>query len=142
MDYDIPNICHDGIVESIGADKCRVRILETSACNGCEARKLCRSSESREKIIEVRRYPATLRVGDSVTLRGSVRQSLRASVLAYAIPLALMLTSLFIGVHIAGEGIGALAALAVLALYYGALRLLRDKLGRQFELKIDAAKAG
>ncbi|MBQ9170863.1 MAG: SoxR reducing system RseC family protein [Bacteroidaceae bacterium] len=132
-------IRHEGIVENIGADSCSVRILQASACSSCSARQLCRSSESKEKVIEVRGNYPTLHVGDSVVLVGSVRQGMRASVLAYVVPLVLMLAALFVGTYLAGEGIGALTALLVLALYYGGLFLLRDKLRKTFEFRIEVS---
>jgi len=131
-------IRHEGIVEHIGTGGCQVRILQASACSSCSARQLCRSSESKEKLIEVRGHYPTLHVGDTVTLSGSVRQGLRASILAYVVPLVLMLAALFAGTQFGGEGMGALAALLVLALYYGILYLLRDKLGKQFAFKIES----
>ena len=130
-------IRHEGIVESVGADFCKVRILQASACSSCSARSLCRSSESKEKVIEVSGHYPTLQVGDKVTLIGSIRQGLKASVLAYIVPLILMLIALFVGTRLGGDGIGALAALLVLALYYGVLFLFRDKLGRQFAFEIE-----
>ena len=130
-------IRHEGIVESLGADGLMVRILQASACSSCEARKLCRSSESKEKLVEVKGHYPTLQVGDQVTLCGSVRQGLRASVLAYVIPLILMLVALFAGTRLWGEKLGALAALLALALYYGVLFLLKDKLGKHFTFKIE-----
>ncbi len=129
-------IRHKGIIESIGSDCCQVRILQASACSSCSARQLCRSSESKEKLIEVRGHYPTLHVGDSVTLVGSVRQSLRASVLAYVVPLILMVIALFVGTHLAGEAAGALASLLTLALYYGVLFLLRDRIGKRFEFSL------
>ena len=132
-------IRHEGIVESIGANNVSVRILQASACSSCSARGLCRSSESKEKLIDVRGHYPTLEVGDSVTLQGSVRQGLRASVLAYVIPLILMTIALFIGVRQGGEGIGALAALLVLVLYYGVLFLLRDRIEKKFEFKLEVS---
>ena len=48
-------IHHKGVVERIDGEKCYVRILQHSACAGCAAHKLCNSSESKEKIIEVLR---------------------------------------------------------------------------------------
>lgn len=132
----LETIKHEGVVESIGADKCQVRILQASACSSCSARQLCRSSESKEKLIEVRGHYPTLHVGDSVTLVGSVRQGMRASVLAYIVPLVLMVIALFVGTHLAGEAAGALASLLTLALYYGVLYLLRDKIGKRFEFSL------
>ena len=133
----LETIRHDGIVERIGTDSCSVRILQASACSSCGARQLCRSSESKEKVIDVKGHYPTLHVGDSVTLSGSVHQGLRASVLAYIVPLILMVAALVTGIRLSGEGAGALAALLALALYYGVLYLLRDKLGRQFTFKIE-----
>ena len=129
-------IRHKGIVEHIGTEDCHVRILQASACSSCGARQLCRSSESKEKVIEVKGHYPTLHVGDPVTLIGSVRQGLRASVLAYVLPLVLMLAVLFAGTYLGGEGLGALAALLTLALYFGVLYLMRDKLGKEFAFKI------
>lgn len=130
-------IRHEGIVENIGTDKLSVRILQTSACSSCSARQLCRSSESKEKVIDVRGHYPILKVGDSVTLLGSVRQGLRASMLAYVIPLVFMIVVLFVGTHLGGEAVGALSALLFLVLYYGVLSLFRNKLGKQFAFKIE-----
>ena len=130
-------IKHEGIVESIEAGNCQVRILQASACSSCEARRLCRSSENKEKLIEVRGHYPTLHVGDKVTLTGSVHQGLRASLLAYIVPLVLMLIALYAGIRLSGEDTGAVAALLVLALYYGGLYLMRNRLGKEFEFEIE-----
>lgn len=131
-------IKHEGIVENIGTDRCSVRILQASACSSCSARSLCRSSESKEKVVEVSGHYPTLQVGDKVTLVGSVRQSLKATVLAYVVPLVLMLIALYVGTRMGGDGIGATTALLVLALYYGVLYLFRDRLGKNFTFKIES----
>lgn len=130
-------IRHEGIIESLGAEGCTVRILQASACSSCSARQLCRTSESKEKLVEVRGHYPTLHVGDRVMLVGSVRQGLRASVLAYVVPLIIMLVVLFLVTHHYGEKLGALAALLALALYYGMLFLLKDKLAGQFSFRIE-----
>lgn len=130
-------IRHEGIIESLGAEGCTVRILQASACSSCSARQLCRSSESKEKLVEVKGHYPTLHVGDRVMLVGSVRQGLQASVLAYVVPLIIMLVVLFLVTHHYGEKLGALAALLALALYYGMLFLLKDKLAGQFSFRIE-----
>ena len=130
-------IRHEGIIESLGAEGCTVRILQASACSSCSARQLCRSSESKEKLVEVKGHYPTLHVGDRVMLVGSVRQGLRASVLAYVVPLIIMLAVLFLVTYHYGEKLGALAALLALALYYGVLFLLKDKLAGQFSFRIE-----
>ena len=87
--------------------------------------------------MEVRGHYPTLHVGDRVMLVGFVRQGLQASVLAYVVPLIIMLVVLFLVTHHYGEKLGALAALLALALYYGVLFLLKDKLAGQFSFRIE-----
>lgn len=130
-------IHHEGIVESIGTGNCSVRILQTSACSSCSARQLCRSSESKEKTVLIKGNFPTLQVGDTVTLVGSVRQGLHASILAYVVPLILMLIALFVGTRLGSDGMGALAALLVLTLYYSVLFLFRNRLSKHFSFKIE-----
>lgn len=127
---------HKGIVERIGANGLQVRIVQASACSSCSARQLCRAGESREKVIEVDGHYPTLRVGSEVTLRGTVRQGLRASMLAYVVPLCLMLIVLFATARRWGEGIAAAAALLSVALYYGVLYMMRRSLRGQFTFQI------
>lgn len=127
---------HAGIVERIAGGRVEVRILQASACSSCSARGLCRSSESKEKIVDAIGHYPSLRVGDKVTIAGAARLGLRASLLAYCLPLVLMVVALFLGVRISGEVAGALMSLAVLVLYFGVLRFFRHKLAREFEFRI------
>ena len=40
------------MVEQIKATTCVVRIMQQTACGGCAVKHLCKSSESKEKIVE------------------------------------------------------------------------------------------
>ena len=130
-------ITHSAIVESVGQSHRTVRILQASSRSSRRARQLCRSSESKEKLIDIAGHYPTLRAGDSVTLVGTVRQGMHATALAYVAPLVLMLVVLFGGTRLGGEVAGALAALLSLVLYYGIIRLMKDRLGKKFEMKIE-----
>ncbi len=123
-------IQHTGMVESVRTDGISVRILQASACSSCSARRLCRSSESKEKIIDVRGCYPTFQPGDMVAVSGTIRQGLRATLLAYILPLLLMVAALSMGAKLGNDGIGAATALTVVGIYYGILFLLRDKIGR------------
>ena len=79
-------IHHKGVVERIDGDKCYVRILQHSACADCAAHKLCNSSESKEKIIEVLQERCELQAGDAVIVEGTVTQGLRAVYICYLLP--------------------------------------------------------
>ena len=51
-----------------------------------------------------------------------------------------MVAALYVGMRLSGEGMGALAALLTLAVYYGMLYLFRDKLGKFFTFEIETTK--
>lgn len=125
-------IKHDGVVEKICGNICCIRILQSSACSGCAAQRLCNSSESKEKIITVPLNGVEVNVGETVYVEGTVVQGLRAIYICYLIPLLLMVLSLFIGVKIGGDLIGILLSLSILAIYYSILYLFRNNIGKHF----------
>ena len=130
------NITHTGIVQAVADGRVSVRILQASACSSCAAARLCR----KEKIIEAQ-LPAALQlsVGDSVTLVGTVRQSTLAVVLAYLIPLVVLLAALFGAV---GCGLSELesagVALCAVAVYYLVLYACRERVSRQLSFRVEA----
>ncbi len=132
------NIRHTGIVERVVGDVVSVRILQASACSTCSAAQLCKSSESKEKVIDIhtpnaRQYSQ----GQTVTIAGSTTQGLKATFWAYVLPLFLLVAVLFlVRQFAASESLAALAALLVLALYYAGLYLMRSRLERQFTFRI------
>jgi len=131
-------IQHFGSIERIEGNHIVVRILQASACSSCSAASLCRSSEAKEKEIDVYdTNAADYSVGQHVQVQGTVRQGLQAALWAYVVPLVFMVAVLLIGVRFTGsEGWSALAAVVVLALYYFILYLLRARLQRQLSFQI------
>ena len=131
-------IAHSGTIERTENGKAYVRILQASACSSCQAAKLCRSSESKEKIIEVPLTPAqAVSVGQTVQIEGSSSQGLKAVWWAYTMPLILVVGSLFLFVRLTGsEAQAALISLLVLAAYFFVLYLMRDKFSQILSFKI------
>lgn len=123
---------HTGVVEAINGNNCYVRILQHSACSGCSAKRLCNSSESKEKIITVLLNDEDVQVGETVNIEGTVVQGLRAVYICYMIPLVLLIASLFLGVRIGGEMLGVILSLGVLAVYFIVLYLFRNRIGEHF----------
>ena len=68
----------------------------------------------------------------------AIGQGNKAAVLAYLIPIILLLAVLFtcLGIGL-GEGLSALISIAVLIPYYTILYFQRDKLKRRFEYRIE-----
>lgn len=133
-------IRHSGVVDAVHGQVVTVRILQASACSGCHAAGICRASESKEKLVQVDCSDASsYQVGQNVTVSGQERLAVRALVLAFGMPLLLMLTALVATVTVTGnEKTAAAAAFLVLVPYYLVLFLMRDRIKKEFVFKIIA----
>lgn len=112
--------------------------MQASACSACEAKSLCHSAESKEKMIEVHTADAAdFKVGQEVMLVGTLSQGLKAVVYAYVIPLILMLVVLFLSLlRGMDEALSALLSIGVLIPYYLIIYLLRHHLTRKFSFTL------
>ncbi len=135
-------IVHSGVVKSVQGKHISVQVIQASACSSCVAGKLCNSSESKEKTFDIVSHEAfSYRIGEEVILTGSVETGLSAVFWAYGAPLLLLLAVLLVTLQFTSEEpVAALAALSVLAAYYGVLYLNRDRLTRKFSFTIKHKK--
>ena len=135
-------IIHRGIVKSVRGEHIRVQITQASACSSCVATKLCNSSESKEKIIDVVSSEAfSYQTGEEVLLTGNLGMGMTAVFWAYGAPLLLLVAVLFAAFQVtAEEPLAALMALAFLAVYYAVLYLNKKKLTRKFSFVIKHIK--
>lgn len=132
-------ISHKGTVKSIAGSTATVEIQVSSACATCKATSFCGSSESGSRSIEAHIGPEqNVSVGDEVRVLMTQVMGTKAIVIGYVIPSVVVLAGLFvlIGVGI-NEGIAALASLVLLTAYYFVLYLLRDKLKKEFNFRIE-----
>ena len=132
-------IRHDGVVKSIEGQHVRVTILQASACGGCAARALCSSAEAKEKEVDVwTTDAAAFSAGQTVVLEGRIADGRRAALVAYGLPLLLLLPTLFFGIRATGsETTGALLALGSVVIYYLCVFIFfRKRLQRQFSFTI------
>ncbi len=136
------NIIHRGVVRSVTGKHISVQIVQVSACSSCVARRMCNSSESKDKLIDVVSSEAdSYRVGQDVLLTGSLEMGLSAVFWAYGAPLVLLITVLLLAFQLSGsEPVSALTALAVLTGYYCVLWLIKDRLARKFSFTIKHIK--
>ena len=132
-------IRHSGIIDSIENSTVRVRILQTSACAACKVAAHCNASESKEKLVDVAVADGSVRrVGDTVTVCASRNVVSRAMLLAFALPLALMVATLVTVMLLTGdEGVAGLSSVAVLVPYFLTVWLLRSRIGRQISFTLE-----
>lgn len=135
----IETISHEAVVKAVDNEHVLVTIVQSAACSGCAARKMCNSAEAKEKDVEVSTPEAPLyQVGQKVILEGRLSDGRRAAIIAYGLPLLLLLPVLFIVIRLTGsETTGAIAALLTVALYYIIVYLFfRKKLQHTFSFRI------
>lgn len=129
---------HTGTVTRVDDSEVEVLIMQTSACSSCSARMACATSEMQQKVIKAT-AAEQMSVGDEVVVYGEQSIGLRAVMLAFVLPLLLMLAALVLWLKVIdNEGIAALLALLCLAPYHAALAFNRDKIARQ--LRFSARK--
>lgn len=133
-------IQHIGTVAEVSAQQVVVRITSRSACGSCAARAACGLAEAQEKLIEVKTADAArYAVGDEVTVGVKPYIGAKAVGLAYVGALVVLILALVLSVGVFGvsEGVGVLITLAAVALYYGVLWLVKDKIEHTIQFTIN-----
>jgi len=133
------DISHEGVIVGIAGNCIDVRILQSSACSSCQAKSLCRVSESKEKDVQVYvTSTADYRVGQQVRVIATERQGWKAVLIAFALPLAL-LVAVLVGASAYGcsELASALMALGILVPYYLVVALFRDRIRGMMGIRIE-----
>ena len=132
-------ISHEGVVTKITDDELEIRILAQSACAACHAKSACGMGEQAEKILTVPRpKDKEFALMQKVNVKMAINQGNMAAILAYLIPIILLLAVLFVCLGLGfGEGLSALISIVALIPYYIVLYLRRDKLKQKFEYTIE-----
>lgn len=131
------DIEHKGKVVSIEGNKVCVEISSVSACAGCHARSLCSASDEKRKIIEAYKSDGEkVNIGDEIYVVGQKSYSYIAVLLAYVVPVMLLVGVLVIAdMNGTDEGIGGLMAIGILIPYYLLLYMLRRVMYNKFKFK-------
>ena len=96
MNNEEHNICREGIIRSVDGDDISVEIIVSSACSGCHAKSICIPSDRRKEIITVKNARnEEYRVGETVELLLETSAGNKAVVLAYVLPLLVLMALLF-----------------------------------------------
>jgi len=133
-------IVHEGTVDSVTDSTAYVRIVQSSACAGCRASRVCHTSDAADRIIEV---PLTGNVmaGSHVVIAGSESQGMRAVLLAFGLPLLLVAVVMTLSVVLGlSDAVAVSASLLSVLVYYGVLALFRNSLKGRFSFEIIEVK--
>ncbi len=128
---------HEGIVKDITGRDVYVELLKTSACGSCEAKDRCGLAESQYKVLVFQDAGTGYFIGQKVMVVLEESQGIRALVLAYLLPLLIVVFSiLFYSIFVKQEYLVGLCALFMLIPYYLLLYLFRHKLKQSFRMKL------
>ena len=132
-------IKHRGRVESIDGSHIIVRIIQTSACSGCSIKSHCNASESKEKLIDVYEVGASYQIGEEVVLCGTTSMGMRAVLLAFGVPLLILVLALGITMFLTDEDalISSLVGLLSIVPYYLVLHFYKVKMKKTFSFTIE-----
>lgn len=139
------SIKHSGIIETIGEECVKVRILQTSACAGCKIAGHCNSSESKEKVVDVYGVVdiSRMKVGDKVVVTASVSTAASALLVGFGLPFIVLVAVTFAVYAVtADEAMAALSGLGALIPYYIVVWLMREKLRAVMTFGIDTGTVG
>ena len=132
-------IKHRGIVEKVDGSHIVVRIVQTSACSACSAKGLCNASESKEKQIDVYEANPFYQIGEEVMVCGTTSMGMRAVLLAFGVPLLILVLALGVSMKLTGEDALLSSGIALVSVvpYYIAIYFCKDKLNRTFSFTIE-----
>ena len=132
-------IKHLGVVEKVDGSHVTVRIVQISACSSCSAKGLCNASESKEKLIDVYHNQVSCQIGEQVVVCGTTSMGMRAVLLAFGLPVLILLLALFVTMRITdGDALfSALVGLGTMVPYYLIIYVCKDKLNRTFSFTIE-----
>ena len=132
-------IKHRGIVEKVDGSHIVVRIVQTSACSACSAKGLCNASESKEKQIDVYEANPSYQIGEEVMVCGTTSMGMRAVLLAFGVPLLILILALGVSMKLTGEDALLSSGIALVSVvpYYIGIYFCKDKLNRTFSFTIE-----
>lgn len=134
------NVTHSGKVIGVFRDTVTVAVESSEACGSCASRSACSlgvQSNTRNILITTP-DASSFSVGEIVTVATRTQMGLMAVTLCYAVP-AVVLVAVLAAAVLCGvsEGVAALISLGSVAIYYGILWLVRDKLAQKISFTIE-----
>lgn len=125
---------HTGSVVSVDGGHAVVKVLQTSACTACKAKKFCQSNENKEKLVDVFGIDdKKIKVGEEVTVCATASMGSRALMLAFLLPLVVLVGMLVVVLWMTdNEPLACLVGVGALIPYYIVLYLMKDRIQRKF----------
>ncbi len=133
------NFSHSGTILAVAKSSVRVGFEAKGACGGCAARSKCGMVDSSTREVEVAlRGGESYQVGDVVDVAISYQMGVVSVVVAYIVPLVLLVTTLAVVTFLGySEGLAAAVSLGAVVIYYIVIYFFRSKLDKQIKFTIE-----
>jgi sigma-E factor negative regulatory protein RseC len=129
---------YTGTIVKLNDKTVTVCIEQYAACVSCQTKGACSSADSSTKLIEATIESGNFTMGETVRIIGTSNFGLKAVLMAFVVPVVLMLLALFLADFLQTDDLTmAISALVVLLPYYSVLFLLHNKLKKQFMFYVE-----
>lgn len=129
---------YTGTIVKINQETVTVCIKQLAACVSCQTKGACSSADVSSKLIEATINNESFEIGETVRIIGKKNFGLKAVLMAFVIPVFLILLILFVAEHYKKDDLTmAISTLFVLIPYYLILFLLQNKLKAQFMFYVE-----
>ena len=137
-------ISHIGKVVAVDDGEISVLVERGDACSHCESKKACAIMTSTDQTMKIKdKNCQNYSVGESVNVSINTSLGLKAVMLAYVLPLLVLMLSLAVGFCcFSSELLQVFVALIPTVCYYIVLYQFRHKIEQQFSLTVSKLRLG
>lgn len=137
-------VTHEGVVRAVKDGVLSVEVGRATACQLCSSRSRCTMGNGDTVMVDVPAGSGTFAPGDRVQVSLSSGVGRRAVVIAYVLPLLLLVVAVvsFVSFFRCSEIVSIIAAFAVLALYYLVIYILRHRLNHRMVVVVGQYVSG
>lgn len=130
------SVSHKGKIISVDGSAAKVEIISQSACASCHAAGFCSATDQKRKLVDVH-VSGGYSVGEEVLVVLQRSMGMRAVLLAYALPLLVVLAvTVLLSYAGVAELVSGLAGIGALALWYLGVYLFRSRIASGYAFTI------
>ena len=122
----------------VDATQIEVEVCRPEACAACKAKSVCSEGGGQGKRMTLANDGQGYQLGEQITLVMRRSAGLKAVVIAYLVPVILVVAALLVFQTMQiKETVAAISTLVLLGLYFLVIRLLRGRLNRELTIEIE-----
>ena len=122
----------------VDATQIEVEVCRPEACAACKAKSVCSEGGGQGKRMTLANDGQGYQLGEQITLVMRRSAGLKAVVIAYLVPVILVVAALLVFQTLQiKETVAAISTLVLLGLYFLVIRLLRGRLNRELTIEIE-----